>query len=139
MCLIAIFFSLDRIFKHFSFYLLEEKSIIGNLIKFVFVPNKFISFSIPVGGKYLLYFIFFILIFLFFYAVFLVFKKRINEFLGIFCLFLGAFSNFFDRVKYSFVIDYIDLKYFAVFNLADILIFLATIYLFFYYYKQGKK
>ena len=34
----------------------------------------------------------------------------------------GAISNLFDRIKYGYVIDYLDLKYFTVFNLADVMI-----------------
>jgi len=34
----------------------------------------------------------------------------------------GGFSNIIDRFKYGYVIDYIDLKYFTVFNIADAMI-----------------
>jgi len=34
----------------------------------------------------------------------------------------GAISNVLDRLRYGFVIDYLDLKYFTVFNIADIMI-----------------
>ena len=34
----------------------------------------------------------------------------------------GAISNMLDRLKYGFVIDYLDLKYFTVFNMADVMI-----------------
>ena len=37
-------------------------------------------------------------------------------------LVLGAASNLYDRLKYEYVIDYIDLKWFTVFNLADSMI-----------------
>lgn len=34
----------------------------------------------------------------------------------------GAASNFFDRVLYHAVVDYIDIQWFTVFNLADVMI-----------------
>lgn len=37
-------------------------------------------------------------------------------------LFLGAFSNFIDRIKFGGVVDYIDVSFFTVFNLSDIMI-----------------
>jgi lipoprotein signal peptidase len=40
---------------------------------------------------------------------------------------LGATSNLADRFQYGYVIDYFDLKYFTVFNLADVLIVGGTI------------
>ena len=37
-------------------------------------------------------------------------------------LLFGAISNIIDRIRLGFVIDYIDLKYFTIFNIADIMI-----------------
>jgi signal peptidase II len=34
----------------------------------------------------------------------------------------GAISNILDRLIYGYVIDYLELKYFTVFNLADVMI-----------------
>jgi signal peptidase II len=44
-----------------------------------------------------------------------------NSGLLLFIIF-GAISNLVDRLKFGYVIDYIDIKYFTVFNLADIMI-----------------
>jgi len=43
----------------------------------------------------------------------------------------GALSNLVDRMRYGFVIDYIDLQYFTVFNLADTIITIGVIILLF--------
>ena len=42
---------------------------------------------------------------------------------------LGASSNFYDRLKYGFVVDYLDLKYFTVFNVADAMISLSVLFM----------
>lgn len=39
----------------------------------------------------------------------------------------GAVSNLIDRLRFGYVVDYIDLKYLPVFNLADLFIVLGTI------------
>ncbi len=52
---------------------------------------------------------------------------------------LGAGSNLLDRIKYSYVIDYIDLKYFTVFNIADTMISLGVALLLFYELKTKEK
>jgi len=48
----------------------------------------------------------------------------------------GASSNLFDRFKYGFVIDYFDLRYFTVFNLADVMIFCGVVSLLFLYSRK---
>ena len=39
----------------------------------------------------------------------------------------GALSNFFDRLFLGAVVDYLDLKYYSVFNLADVMIVFGVI------------
>ena len=56
------------------------------------------------------------------YWLYLLKKAEINKTICLtFCLF-GAISNIIDRFKYGYVVDYFDLKYFTVFNLADTMI-----------------
>lgn len=49
-------------------------------------------------------------------------KQRLIEASAFFLILTGAMSNLYDRLLYGFVIDYIDLKYFTVFNIADVMI-----------------
>lgn len=51
---------------------------------------------------------------------------------------IGALSNFLDRLKYGYVVDYLDLKWFTVFNLADALISISTIILILYLFRTKK-
>jgi len=49
-------------------------------------------------------------------------QQKIIEAIAITALILGALSNFYDRILYGVVIDYFDLRYFTIFNVADVLI-----------------
>ncbi len=52
-------------------------------------------------------------------------------------IFLGAASNLYDRIAYGFVIDYIDISFFSVLNLADVLITAGVAWLLFRQRKSG--
>jgi len=53
-------------------------------------------------------------------------------------IFSGAISNFVDRLRFGCVVDYIDLKFFPVFNLGDVYITLGTIFILFNFSKFFK-
>lgn len=122
---IAIFFvSLDRFLKIYALYYLSDKkiSIISDIFSLNLAKNYNIAFSLPVSGPLLTVFISVIILILGLYWINLIKKQEINESISLtFCLF-GAISNIIDRFKYGYVVDYLDLKYFTVFNLADAMI-----------------
>ncbi|MDD3711319.1 MAG: signal peptidase II [Patescibacteria group bacterium] len=134
-----MFFLLDRYFKFFIIENKKEFSLIGNFLKFSFYPNKFISFSIPLKGSLLFFLIAFLLFVILFYIIML-FKKKENQeaFLWV-LIFLGSFSNFIDRIVYSFVIDYLDFINLTVFNLADVMIVLGCFFVLILHFKNVKK
>jgi signal peptidase II len=66
-------------------------------------------------------------------------EKKFNEFLAGLSVFLGAVSNFVDRISFSYAIDYLCLKFFPVFNLADVLIVGGCFYLICLNFKTIKK
>ncbi|MCK9438971.1 MAG: signal peptidase II [Patescibacteria group bacterium] len=134
--LIAIFFIADRVLKYLAINSWESKNILGEILKFNFTANKYIAFSLPLSGLILNLFIFFILFLILIYLAFLFYKKRHYEFLGFLAIFCGALSNLIDRLKHSFVVDYLDLYYFTVFNLADVLIFFGSLFLLSFYFKK---
>lgn len=49
-------------------------------------------------------------------------KNKLLESGAMFFVLLGAVSNIIDRIQYGWVIDYIDLHVWPVFNIADIMI-----------------
>jgi len=132
----AIFFiALDRFLKVLAKNYLynNEINLIGDILKFNFAKNYGIAFSIPFSG-FVLSLVIVIIILILIYILLHSFKK--GRYLLV-CLLtfivFGAISNMLDRILYGFVIDYLDLKYFTVFNIADIMIvggavFLLTLY-----------
>jgi signal peptidase II len=133
--LLAIFFiTLDRFFKIIS---LKQFNyiLIADWLKFSLAKNYFIAFSLPLSGIFLNYLIFFIILILI--AHLLINKKlQFSAKLAFLFIILGASSNLFDRLKYGYVIDYISLKWFTIFNIADIMIVCAIFYLLLAEYKN---
>lgn len=123
---IAIFFvSFDRLFKAMSLQGFDF-NIIGEIFRFSFAKNYFIAFSLPITGMFLIIFILIILIILLIFCLKMYYRGKIVDAGLISILIVGAMSNLFDRLKYGYVIDYLDLDYFTVFNLADVMIVLAS-------------
>lgn len=58
-----------------------------------------------------------------------IFKKDKDLRLGLSFVIAGAFGNFVDRINYGFVIDFIDLGSWPVFNLADCFIVAGVVVL----------
>ncbi len=110
---------LDRLFKVAVFKFGFSFALVGEWLKFSFAPNYFIAFSLPLSPiitKILALAIIWVLI--------IVIVSVSNQFYRTILILItwGAASNLYDRMIYGFVIDYFDLKYFTVFNLADCLI-----------------
>lgn len=87
--------------------------------------NKYIAFSIPIP----LYLLFFLNISIIMVIVYLFFKKMKEkngwvsyELLAMVFLLSGALANLIDRLYNGFVIDYVVIGGFPVFNLADIMV-----------------
>lgn len=123
--LTLILFCLDRIIKYF--FIKNPTKFFGgdffyDYLNFHFEKNFGIAFSLPFYLPILLIITFGIIVFL----IYLIFKAyQEDDWLVIIPLLLiisGASSNLIDRLRFGFVIDYIDVPWFTVFNLADILI-----------------
>jgi len=132
---VVFFVSLDRFLKILS---LNEVNfpIIGKLFKFSFTANEYIAFSVPLSG-WLLNIVISALVLAIIYFLLQAIKKQVWwETWGLSFVLAGASSNLFDRFKYGFVIDYLDLRYFTVFNLADVMIFCGVVSLLFLYSRK---
>lgn len=128
---------LDRITKYIALnYITEEISIIPNLISLIFTTNTGAAFGILKGKTIILTIIAFLFIGL------ILFKLKeilVEKYYWCAALILGgAFSNVFDRIFNSdgffngYVIDFISVNYFSVFNLADSAITIGAIGLIIY-------
>ncbi len=138
----AIFFvALDRFAKMLSLaYLIRHQfPLLGNILKLEFAKNVYIAFSLPLGGRALLIVIFFILIVLLLAMADYYKKQQWRKVLPLLFVFFGASSNFYDRIRYGFVIDYFSLKYFTIFNIADMMIVGGVVLFIYYELKAGRK
>lgn len=66
-------------------------------------------------------------------------RKNSLSVMGLAIIILGAFSNLLDRIFFGAVVDYIDLKYYTVFNLADVMIVLGIAILIVVIWKDKNK
>jgi len=83
------------------------------------VFNKGIAFGLFKEYSHFLTYLIIILILLLFYIIKNDANKTFSSKIAYGLILGGAFSNFYDRLIYGGVIDYIDLKIWPVFNLAD--------------------
>lgn len=128
-------FCFDRLSKHITFIyrdlLLNETIVIPKILSLKYIENRGISFGLFNGNIALTVVVPIVLTITLFY----IFHKLKNQKIEIaFLILLGAFlGNLYDRLIHGFVIDmiYFPLLPFFVCNIADILIFLSSIYIVF--------
>jgi signal peptidase II len=115
---------IDRITKILvENYLTKELSVIKNIFYFTYVKNDGAAFSI-LGSQRLLLVILSILAL--FFIIYYVTKKDKNG-IGYFFLIGGIIGNLIDRIFLGYVIDFIGIYTFPIFNIADIFIVLGAI------------
>lgn len=135
-----MFFIGDRVLKALALQQIEAKSLLGKIFLFNFTKNYNISFSLPLSGPILNILIIAIILGLILVIYRLILKEKYlnsKSLLLTFILF-GAISNMVDRLRYGYVIDYLELKNFTVFNLADVMISFGVLILIFKLLKNDK-
>jgi len=134
---VIFFVGLDRFLKLLALADRERQlNLIGQFFKFSYQANRYIAFSLPLGGKLLVAAVGLILAALILSAGYYAGKHEAGKLLSLFLIILGAGSNLLDRIKYGQVIDYLDLKYFTVFNLSDVMIVTGVILFIVISYKK---
>lgn len=119
----------DRFLKSLAqLYWQQYPQEIFNFLHIGFFKNQFIAFSLDtiVNPLFFIIPIFIILLTYFFYTLK---HQRLIEASTLVYIVAGAMSNVYDRLLYGSVIDYLDLKYFTVFNLADMMICGGVVFL----------
>ncbi|ADQ15018.1 signal peptidase II [Halanaerobium hydrogeniformans] len=133
---IAIFSSLiiflDQITKflirnHLIEY--QEINIITEFLSLRFIKNKGAAFGILEGQRYF----FIIVTFLFYILIYYLYKKELSDHWtaksALIFLLGGSVGNLIDRIAFHYVIDFIAIANFPVFNFADIFIFFGILLL----------
>ncbi len=123
-----------------SIYMQNKINILGDFLYFEYVLNNWIAFSMQLP-LFLLKIITISLIIFIFYYYLKEEKKKNSTFtdLSFWLILAGAIWNWIERIINENVIDFIGVKYFSVFNLADSFIFIwVTLYLYIHF-KNNKK
>lgn len=128
----AAFFLADRLIKilFLKYYYAVKIPLVSDFLSLKLAFNSGIAFSLPFSGWPVIIFSAIIILLI---GIIIIKKIIAKDYLlvaPLSLIFFGAASNFLDRLRVGQVIDYIDLKYFTIFNLADIMIVVGTLWLF---------
>ncbi|MCU0641098.1 MAG: signal peptidase II [Candidatus Margulisbacteria bacterium] len=122
-------FTLDQFFKflvHRSMYFGQSIPLLNEVVRLTYVRNTGAAFSLFVGfSPYLAAVGVLVTVFVIYYH----FRVPANNYLmqfGLSCLLGGSIGNLTDRLVRHYVIDYIDITIWPVFNFADLMINLGV-------------
>ena len=126
---VLILFILDRATKYFF---VENPSFIYGedfILSLRYATNNGIAFGLSVNTLILQVLVIGIIFFLIHELLKAYHKHSVPLVLSLSLIVAGAFSNLMDRFQYGFVVDFIDLEYFTVFNIADAMITVGVVIL----------
>ncbi|MEJ6950915.1 signal peptidase II [Natronospora cellulosivora (SeqCode)] len=133
--IIIVFDQITKVMVVNSFSLGESRAIINNIFHLTFVKNTGAAFGILAGYRY-----FFIVITVVVVIALIVFrnmsKKNIFLDIAISLTIGGAIANLIDRIRYGYVIDFLDFRIWPVFNIADSAIVVGMFVLIYYIWKE---
>jgi len=117
----AIFFIFDRALKWLFTHIWKraEFPLVGDWLRLKLSVNSGIAFGLPVNYLLIIFFTILAIMILIYLAHRAYAKNKSWELVAYSLIIVGAFSNLLDRLAMRAVIDYFDVKYFTVFNLAD--------------------
>lgn len=135
-------FAIDQTLKHLVHKFMplgQSIPLVNDIIKLTYVRNTGAAFSLFIGFSPYLAVIGVIVT-----AVVVYFHYRVpagNRLTqaGLACLLGGSIGNLADRLVRSYVIDYLDITIWPVFNFADIMINVGVIMLAFNFFEEEKK
>lgn len=130
------FFRFNKFFLFVFLILIDQisKYIIRHIGGF-YICNKGISFGVQISEN-IFFFLWLVILSFFLYGLYK--KYFIKNTLYIILILSGAVSNLIDRAHYGCVVDFIDLNFFPVFNLADFFISIGAIGIVYVLYKKNK-
>lgn len=136
---LIIWITIDLITKYIAKQELQNTiNIIENFLYLQYIENTGIAFSIPIPS-FFLKIITIILIFVIFCYYFKEERKKKNLGIDISFAFIlaGAIGNGIERIMRWYVIDFIGIQYFSIFNIADICIsWWVILYIYINYLKK---
>lgn len=138
-CLVVVFFILDQLLKFIFNDSNRAVPLLGDLLVLKFSKNYNIALSLSlVSNRIALLLLIGCIILL---LIYLLIKNRKDYGVSIWltCIIIGAISNFIDRLQYGYVIDYIDVKFFSVLNLGDVMITIGSLFLILTLHRNKKQ
>jgi len=135
----SIFIFFDRISKYFVVKNLdynETVHIFKDLLKFEKVENRGGIFGIFPEGRYFFIIISFVALMLLLYFFIKIEPKTLFITFNISLIISGISGNLIDRLKYGYVIDFISVKNFPVFNLSDSYITIGIVLMLIFLWKM---
>ncbi len=126
---IIIWIFLDLISKYIAWTSLNSQiNLIWDLLYLKYSENIWIAFSIPITWIFLkiVTIVLILSLFLYYFKFEKIKKNKLIDF-SFWLILSGALANAFGRIYDSYVIDFIWVKYFAIFNIADSLIMIWVI------------
>lgn len=130
---------LDQVSKYAAEHFLASSRIhlIGDFLTLSFVKNTGIAFSFPIEGIVLkILTVTLITGICWYYRYHETYKNLTLTRVAYALILSGALSNGFERVFVGSVVDFIGVKYFAIFNFADIFISIGAFMLFIIYFSH---
>ncbi|MCC6639280.1 signal peptidase II [Candidatus Falkowbacteria bacterium] len=111
----------------------------GAFAQLRFVPNEAMAFSIPVHNLIIVALALIMILWLLQYFAVCCRDGLYGHVWALNGIIWGAFSNVYDRISRGFVVDYVDVGLWPVFNLADVAIVVGVIALLVVISKQESK
>jgi len=135
--ILIIWIILDLYSKNLALNFLQEKiNILWDFLYLQYVENTGIAFSTQIPFLKILTIILIIVIFVYYLNERKKEKNKSLIDLAFWLILAWAIWNWIERILYWKVIDFLWVKYFSVFNLADSFISIWAIILIYYYYKK---
>jgi signal peptidase II len=135
-------FGVDQLIKYF----VHREMVVGQsvplwdgIIKLTYIRNTGAAFSLFSGSSHFLIIVGLIVVLLVIYFYHKVITKELTLQIALAFILGGSLGNLLDRIFRSYVIDYIDVTIWPVFNFSDIMINLGVLLIIFELFLRGKK
>ncbi len=133
LIIIFVLVFIDQISKNAALAFLAMPRRINDFLSLEIYRNHGIAFGLPISAD-----MFYLAVFIFLALIFFSLKKRIwgnwremdrEKIFTIILIVSGVLGNMIDRVRWGYIIDYINIGGMLVFNLADVMIAIGAVML----------
>lgn len=125
---LVLVFAIDRLTKSWAIATLATPQVIvPNVLELSYVRNTRIAFFIALP-QWVIVSIVMLILFVMIVAVVRAIERNATALVfGLGCIIIGAVSNALDRIRFGAVIDFINVPFWSVFNVADISIVVGVL------------